>query len=329
MRIGLLDIDCHASKKKWGATIYPNIALAKIARYYKSQGHDVEWAIPFSHYDIIFRSKIFNFSADDMTIYDADKVIKGGTGYDVNSALPHDIDHLQPDYSIYPHVPQDTAYGFLTRGCPNKCKWCVVPRKEGIIKPYMDVDEIAIEGRKNLVLMGNNILASGDYAVEQLEKIIRYRYKIDFNQAMDARLVDDKFAKLLAKCRCISLVRFGCDTHAQIEDCERARSLMREHGYKGEFFLYTMLNDNYKECYDRITYWWKRSNEFRNKHEGGVVYAYAQPFRDTTNPHRPIPQWQKDMAGWTNKRMLYWTTPLDEFKPRQGFIFNEYNKIYG
>ena len=135
------------------------------------------------HYDIIYMSKVFNFSPDDTYIYDADEIVKGGTGYDPASQLPEEIDRLQPDYSIYPNVPKDTAYGFLTRGCPNKCKWCVVPKKEGAIRPYMDVDEIAIEGRRKLVLMDNNILAAGDYCIEQLKKIIERGYRVDFNQA--------------------------------------------------------------------------------------------------------------------------------------------------
>ena len=62
---------------------------------------------------------------------DADEIIKGGTGYDIQSHLPVEVDMMQPDYDIYPLLPKDVAYGFLTRGCPNKCKWCVVPRKEG------------------------------------------------------------------------------------------------------------------------------------------------------------------------------------------------------
>lgn len=38
MKIGLVDVDGHAKKKKWGATIYPNLALGKIARYYRNGG---------------------------------------------------------------------------------------------------------------------------------------------------------------------------------------------------------------------------------------------------------------------------------------------------
>ena len=240
--IGLIDVDGHAKKKKWGATIYPNLALCKIARWHKQQGDNVEWALPFFHYDVIYKSKIFNFTPDDLTVYDADEVIKGGTGYDIKSSLPDEIDRLQPDYSIYPSIPNDTAYGFLTRGCPNKCLWCVVPRKEGRIRPYMDCEEIAIEGRNKLVLMDNNILAAGEYAIAQMEKIIAKGYKIDFNQALDARLMTDDFARLLAQMKWIdNRIRFGCDTHAQIAECERAMRMINSHGYRGQYFLYTMI----------------------------------------------------------------------------------------
>lgn len=79
MRIGLIDVDCHAGKKKWGATVYPNLALCKISAYHKSMGDQVEWAIPMLvHYDIIYKSKIFNFSEDDNRCYDADTIIRGG-----------------------------------------------------------------------------------------------------------------------------------------------------------------------------------------------------------------------------------------------------------
>lgn len=324
MRIGLVDIDGHAKKKKWGATIYPNIALAKIARWHKSQGDDVEWAIPFCHYDIVYKSKVFNFSPDDLTCYDADQVICGGTGYDIASRLPDHIDRMQPDYSIYPNVRQDTAFGFLTRGCPNKCRWCVVPRKEGIIHPYMDVDEIAIEGRNKLVLMDNNILAAGDYAVEQLNKIIERGYRVDFNQALDARLVTDEFARLLAQVKWIDRrIRFGCDTPHQIGECERAIALINGHGYKGEYFLYTMLNDDFEECYKRINYWWHRNHECREKHLRNI-YPYAQPYRDPDNPSRPIPEWQKDMARWVNKHQIFQMTDFKNFSPRKGFRCAQY-----
>lgn len=328
MRIGLVDIDGHAKKKKLGATIYPNLALCKIARYHKQKGDNVEWAFPFYHYDVVYMSKVFNFSHDDLTIYNADRIVKGGTGYNITSQLPDEIDRLQPDYSIYPNIPRDTAYGFLTRGCPNKCQWCVVPRKEGRIRPYMDCDEIAIEGRRKLVLMDNNILAAGDYAVSQLEKIIDRGYRVDFNQALDARLVTDEFARLLAHVKWIDhRIRFGCDTKGQIAECERAISMIQEYGYKGEFFLYTMIGgkSDFNESYERVHYWWIRNHECREKHLPNI-YPYAQPYRDPDNPRLIPPMWQKDMAQWVNKHQIFQMVDFKDFEPRKGFKCERYFK---
>ena len=319
MNIGLIDIDSHAKAKKWGATIYPNLALCKIAAYHKAKGDTVEWAMPlFEHYDIIYRSKIFNFTPDDDRTYDTDLEIRGGTGYNIASQLPKEIDDCQPDYSIYSTVPSDTAFGFLTRGCPNKCRWCVVPHKEGGIHPYWDIDRVA-NGRKKVVLMDNNILAAGDYAHEQFEKIIRQGYRVDFNQALDARLVDEDFAKQLASVKWLqNRIRFGCDTHAQIEDCERAISLINSHGFRGEYFLYTMLNDDFDECSSRLHYWWEINHRNREEHKPNI-YPYAQPYRDPYNPKRPLPEWQKDMARWVNKHQIFQMTDFAGFEPRKGF----------
>ena len=319
-------MDGHAKKKKWGATIYPNLALAKIARYWRNRGGQIEWATPMKHYDIVYMSKVFNFSPDDTYIYNADVIVKGGTGYDPTSQLPEEIDRLQPDYSIYPNVPKDTAYGFLTRGCPNRCKWCVVPRKEGAIRPYMDVDEIAIEGRRKLVLMDNNILAAGDYCMEQLEKIIERGYRVDFNQALDARLVTEEVAQLLARVKWLdnNRIRFGCDTHGQIAECERAMALINKYGFTGQYFLYTMLTDDFRECYERIVYWWRRTQETRANHQGRYVYPHAQPYRDPMNPNHHIPQWQKDMAGWVNKKAHFVAHSFEDFEPRKGFRCKRY-----
>jgi len=243
MKIGLIDVDGHGKKKKWGATVYPNLAISKIASYHKQMGDEVVWYEPLftGHCDKVYMSKVFSFSQDYVYPIDADEIIKGGTGYDIYSKLPSDIDDCQPDLSIYPNVPTDTSYGFLTRGCPNKCSWCVVPRKEGAVHKYWDIDRVA-NGRKNVVLMDNNILASGDYAVEQISKSIERGYHIDFNQAMDARLVTDEYARLIANTKWMhGRVRFGCDTHAQIEHCEKAIEMINSYGFKGEYFLYTMI----------------------------------------------------------------------------------------
>lgn len=301
MLIGLIDVD---------NTGFPNLALMKIAKYHRNRGDIVQWYTPFDRYDGVYASKVFSFTKDHEFYIPGDTPVwKGGTGYGVLDPsiddLPECVDYLQPDYSIYPYIGKDTAYGFLTRGCPNHCSWCIVPNKEGKIRPYQDVEEIA-EGRKRLILMDNNILAAGEYGRKQLVKIIENCYRIDFNQAMDARLVDDECADLLARIKWIRFIRFGCDTHSQIQYAMDAIRKIRKHGYKGSFMLYTMLHGDITECYDRLSY-------FRNMH--GVL-VMAQPYIDYrgTTP----PQWQKDMARWANRRWIYKSCDFRSYKPRKG-----------
>ena len=161
MNIGLLAVDSR----------YPNLALMKISSYHKAQGNRVEWYSPLSRYDKVYLAKVFTFTPDYAYFLNADEAERGGTGYDIGKVLPPEIDRAVPDYSLY-GIDKRTAYGFLTRGCPNRCKWCVVPQKEGNINPYMDIEEIAVEGRNRIILMDNNVLAS-DYGLGQIEKIVR------------------------------------------------------------------------------------------------------------------------------------------------------------
>lgn len=310
MKIGLIDVDSHNS---------PNYALMKISAYHKYLGDDVEWAMPIfaDSYDRVYKSKVFSFTPDDMNLYPCE-VIKGGTGYDVHAILPKEVDNMIPDYSIYPEVDSKTAYGFLTRGCPNKCRWCIVPIKEGNVAPYRDVEDISEGGRRtNLILMDNNVLAS-EYGLSQIEKIVDKKYRVDFNQALDARLVTDDIAKLLAKVRWINQIRFGCDTPRQIEECERAMRLIDKYRKKpAHYLLYTMIDRDMNEAYTRVSH-------FRDNKRIRIV---AQPFRDFKDPNQVIPQWQKDMARWAMRREIYASCDFKEYQPRKGFKCNQYFEL--
>ena len=87
MKIGLIAEDSKL----------PNYALMKVYAYHKSIGDEVDFALPFEYYDIIYRSKIFNFSQPDNGVYFSQLTIKGGTGYDIASKLPDYIDNLNPE----------------------------------------------------------------------------------------------------------------------------------------------------------------------------------------------------------------------------------------
>lgn len=107
---------------------------------------------------------------------------------------------------------------------------------------------------------------------------------------------------------------------------ERAMDMINSYGFTGQYFLYTMIGgkNDFHECYDRINYWWKRCMEVREKHQGHYVYPHAQPYRDPDNPDAPIPQWQKDLAGWVNKKAHFIAHSFAEFRPRKGFTCNQY-----
>ena len=137
MKSGLIDCDSHN---------FPNLALMKILAWHKSKGDHVEWYQPLfsGHMDIVYKSKVFSFSPDYEWPIDADKINGGGTGYAISlvngkevydktkdQPLPPEIEHIYPDYSLYPELTKDTAYGFLTRGCPRGCGFCHVAPKEG------------------------------------------------------------------------------------------------------------------------------------------------------------------------------------------------------
>ena len=255
MNIGILAVDSN----------FPNLALMKISAYHKTRGDQVEWYNPLCEYDKVYTAKVFTFTPDYNYYINANQIEKGGTGYDIEKVLPVEVDRLQPDYSIY-NIDSNLSYGFLTRGCPNRCKWCVVPKKEGKISPYMDIEEITA-GRKKAILMDNNILAS-NYGLQQIEKIIKLGVKVDFNQGLDARLITDEIARLLAKVKWIKRIRFGCDTPGQIAEVERASALIDKYGYKGEYFLYCILMD-FKESFARVNY-------YSAPHGAGRLYSRSE-----------------------------------------------------
>lgn len=163
MKIGLIDVDGHSG--------FPNLALMKLSAWHKSKGDSVEWYSPMfsGHLDKVYMSKVFTFTPDFEYYVDADEIITGGTGYkDYDTVLPDEVENIFPDYSIYPNV--DHAIGFLTRGCIRNCPWCVVPKKEGKIRPASTWDRIKRPDSKKIMFLDNNVLAS-EHGVEQIESL--------------------------------------------------------------------------------------------------------------------------------------------------------------
>lgn len=181
MKIGLIDVDGHN---------FPNLALMKISAWHKKNGDSVEWWWGFSHYDRVYMSKVFDetYTPDIPEPLNADEIFKGGTGYGLDNNLPYEMEHIYPDYSLYPKLTNDTAYGFLTRGCPRACHFCVVAKKEG--RRAVKVADLSEwwRGQKHIKLLDPNLLACKDHInlLTQLEQSGAY---VDFTQGLDCRLL--------------------------------------------------------------------------------------------------------------------------------------------
>ena len=227
---------------------YPNYALMKISAWHKAQGDDVQWWVPMEHYDRVYSSKVFDFTPNNP--YLPPDTIKGGTGYGLFADLPTEIDAAYPDYTIYPDC--DYAIGFLTRGCIRKCRWCVVPKKEGYIRPYRTWRDLVRTDTDKLVLMDNNILAC-DYGINQLRELADTHYKIDLNQGMDARLVTEDIADILARLHWIDYLRFSCDQKSQIAHIQHTVDLLCKRGVKPyKIFVYCLITKDMDDDVARI-----------------------------------------------------------------------------
>lgn len=262
MKIGLIDVDGHN---------YPNLPLMKLSAWHKSQGDSVEWYEPMfsGHMDKVYMSKVFSFSPDYEWCIDADEIIKGGTGYAIrlengkevydpsmDTALPHEIEHIYPDYSLYPRHTQDTAYGFLTRGCPRGCAFChVAPKEGGASRKVADLTEFW-HGQKNIILNDPNILACKD-RMELLQQLADSKARVDFNQGLDVRLITSDVLELLKKIR-IKAVHFAFDDYKQKDVIMRQLRFIHENTdwehHKISVYILVNFDTTFEQDIERVEF---------------------------------------------------------------------------
>ncbi len=281
------------------ATDFPNLALMKLSAHHKAARDKVRWfaALESPQYDRIYSSKIFTFTAEDA--YLPPETIRGGTGYGLHDDLSDEIEHTCPDYDLY---GLDYSVGFLTRGCSRSCDWCIVPEKEGAIRSHADIEEFA--RHRDVVLIDNNILAC-DHGIRQIEKIARLGLRVDFNQGLDARLIDDGIARLLGKVKWLSPVRLACDHKGQMKAVQRAVTLLRWHNVTPRrYFVYTLIRE-VEDALERIRFL-----------KGMDLDAFAQTYispegRDPTRE-------QKALARWVNHKAEFHSRTWEEYARAHG-----------
>lgn len=300
MRIGLIDVDSHN---------YPNLALMKISAYHKAHGDEVEWWWGWGRYDRVYMSKVFDetYSPDIPAPLNAKEIIKGGTGYDKKNVLPPEIEHMCPDYSLYPDLTQDTAFGFLTRGCPNNCPFCGVCEKEG--RQSLKVADLSEwwNGQKNIVLMDPNLLACREH-LDLLQQLAASRAWVDINQGLDARLLTPKNIEAIKQIK-IKEIHFAWDLMKNSERIIAGLNLWKKYGKKNKHgswgTVYVLVN--FDTTMEENLY---RIYTLRDMGFDPYVMIYDKPHAE-----REIRLLQR----WCNNKRIFKTTEhFEDYDPKRG-----------
>lgn len=304
MRIGLIDVDNYNKAAK-----FPNIALMKISAWHKAQGHDVEWWFGFEHYDRLYMSKVFDetYTQDFQFCINADEIIKGGTGYGLDNALPAEIEHIYPDYSIYPNLTKDTAYGFLTRGCPRGCHFCIVAEKEG--RRSVKVADLSEwwNGQKNIVLCDPNLLAYKGH-MDLLQQLIDSGAWVDINQGIDCRLLNEQNIAAINQIK-LKNIHFAWDYMHEEKRVLRGLELYaklatrKPHGNFGTVYCLT----NYDTTMEQNLY---RIYKLRDMGYDPYVMIYDKPH---------APREVRLLQRWCNNKFIFRAEPdFYKYDPKKG-----------
>lgn len=297
MNIALIDVDGHN---------FPNLALMRISAYHKARGDSVEWWwSDFIHYDIVYMSKVFSdvYSKDKPEPMNADKIIKGGTGYaialgddgkerfrsELHANLAPEIERCFPDYSIYPQF--QFAVSMTSRGCPRGCAFCHVAAKEGRCSVKVANVSDFWNGQKEIRVLDPNITACRD----KRDLMTQYRTTgavIDFTQGLDIRCINGADIDDINAMR-LRNIHFAWDNPADnlagmfADYAKRARH--KPHGAYGTVYLLTNYNSTMEDNLRRIY-------TLRDLGYDPYVMVYNKP---------SAPKEIKALQRWCNNKVIF------------------------
>lgn len=300
MKVGLIDVDGHH---------YPNLALMKLSAWHKARGDTVEWWWGWGQYDRVYMSKVFDetYTPDIPEPVNTSEIIKGGTGYGMDNILPGEIEHIYPDYSLYPELTKETAYGFLTRGCPRGCHFCIVAKKEG--RKSSKVADLSEwwSGQKNIVLMDPNLLACPDH-MELLDQLADSKAWVDINQGLDCRLLTEKNIGAINQLK-LREIHFAWDYMKESQSVLRGLELYaglanrKPHGQYGTVFCLTNYDTTMEENLYRIY-------TLRDMGYDPYVMIYDKPH---------APRGVRLLQRWCNNRLIFKSEPdFYKYNPKIG-----------
>lgn len=308
MKVGLIDIDSKI----------PNLALMKISAHHKNLGNQVDLIgeLEAPHYDRVYASQVFTYTNCPNLPLNTDI---GGSGYDLKKNLPHYMEHLMPDYLLYPNV--DYSMGFTTRGCLRACPFCIVPQKEGRIRFNADITEFWNPEHRKLILLDNNIFALSGQFERIGEQILRKELRVDFNQGLDIRLLTDAYARLLKQLKPLKQWRFAFDSLDQEKAFRKGAELLLANKIPRHLISVYVLagfNESLEDTMKRIKIIcgeYKFDPFLMLYQDNGGLECSNRRFKSLRTDMN-TPSWKKwkNFARWVNHKAIFNSVPWEEYK---------------
>ncbi len=252
---------------------YPPLGLLKISSYYKSINAEIRYVRGLAKVedftpDTIEITTLFTYSRKQVhsaisyynRLFPNSKIFVGGIYASlmptylqdlypyiyVQRGLNEHADSMIPDYNILDQVEKwkdwDGSIIFTSRGCVNKCGFCMVPHLEGSLKNITNVPSSLINpDYSKIIVWDNNFLAQPNW-YEKLIDLKQTGKWLDFNQGLDARLLTDEKAELLASMK-IKDYRFAYDGKYQTKAAKDAIEKLSSYGVsRRKISFYTLYN---------------------------------------------------------------------------------------
>lgn len=284
LRIGIARIDGE----------WPNLALMKLSAWHKRNGDSVSIANPIEKYDTVYASKIFDFTPDWDSYPMAERIVRGGSAFSLAQELPQEIEHIMPDYEIF---PTNRAYGFTVRGCVRKCEFCIVPRKEGGIHRHASIDEFW-NGQKEVCLMDNNLTGLPEVLAEDCAFIRDHKLVVDFHQGLDARLMTDEMAKEIASVKHSGQIHFAWDSMQIEKSVLRGLDIVRQYIRPGKLTVYVLIGFDTTPGEDLYR----------------VMRLHELGYESFVMPYNKSDPYQKRFARWCNHKAIFKTAKWEDYK---------------
>ncbi len=270
---------------------YKNLALLKVEIYHKNKGDSVEhnMFMNYQNYDTVYCSAIFDWTPEKYNGLPFDKINTGGTGFSLKTVLSPEIDNIKPHAN----------FGFGTRGCIRKCKFCVVPEKEGKIRIEGDLLDLWDGKAKEIVLYDNNILALPEHFNLICKQARDNKIRLDFNQGLDHRLLTPEFVDIMKSIEHHEY-RFSFDHPSYINSVERAIDLLQAKGInRCEWFVLVGFDTTIQDDLIRLNY-------LRSQNQN----AYVQRYRHKNNKENKI---LIPLARWANQHHIFQGMTWEQF----------------